>query len=155
RAGHPAGFHADEKAMLAPEERLYQQAKQAIQARDYGGAPELLQLAKQQNPTGGRGVNPLRGVHDKLGRFRPGSRVDQLALAAEPNSPAVLANMQYSQKLQSIREEQTLQAAVEAPAITVAAVTQPQPQALQPGPVLLGRYISIVNASGDPAAGKR
>lgn len=145
-----------EVAKVSPEDQLYQDAKRAIEARDYASALDLLQLAKQRSPNDSRVLNALGVLYDKLGRFDLSSRYYKQALAAHPDSPAVLANMQYSQKLQSysrsLRGDEALQAAIEAPTLPAAAL--PKVQLAQAKPVLLGSAVRIVNASGNPQAAK-
>lgn len=96
----PAKLQSNDRAAVeTPQERLYRHATDAIRRRDYAGALELLQLAKANTPTDVRVLNALGVVYDKLGRFDLSRRYYDLALAAQPNSPVVLANLRYSLQL--------------------------------------------------------
>lgn len=137
-------------APASAEDRAYSQAKQAIKARDYATALELLQIAKQRAPNDGRVLNALGVVYDKLGRFDLSRRYYQEALAVQPNSKAVLANLEYSSRLQAystrLREEPVGTTLAAAPAFRV--VTPPAALRVAE-PAYLGSAIRIVDASGD------
>lgn len=95
-------------ALPAPDpaaavDRLYGRAAQAIEARDYGLAVELLQLAAERAPSDVRVLNAQGVVYDKLGRFDLSARYYARALAADPGSRTVLANMAYSARLQGLQ----------------------------------------------------
>ncbi len=84
----------------AAVDRLYGRAAEAIKARDYALALELLQLAVTRAPTDVRVLNAQGVVYDKLGRFDLSERYYARALAADPHSRIVLSNMAYSARLQ-------------------------------------------------------
>lgn len=154
-AVRPAASAPLEASTVSPSDRIYEDAKRAIEVRDYAQALDLLQLAKQRTPNDSRVLNALGVVYDKLGRFDLSARYYQMALAAEPNSPAVLANMRYSEKLQTyavdLRDQVVVATAAERKPI--AAPAAPAPRA--PGPLLAGGSLTVVNASGDPAMHER
>jgi hypothetical protein len=152
-----------ELAQTSAQDRLYDQAKTAIEKRDYASALDLLQLAKQRDPNDGRVLNAMGVVYDKLGRFDLSKRYYQLALAAQPNSPAVMANMQYSSQLQAystlLQDQPAAQTVVaQAPVRAVTQVPAPTPAfqlAVAPStairvvePTTLGSPIMLVDASG-------
>ncbi|MFN3515221.1 MAG: tetratricopeptide repeat protein [Phenylobacterium sp.] len=93
-----------ELAAETPVDRLYARAKAAILTRDYGLALDLLQLARARAPQDVRVLNALGVVYDKLGRFDLSRRYYELALAREPDSRVVAANLAYSAALQGRRE---------------------------------------------------
>ncbi|KSB90062.1 hypothetical protein AS593_02335 [Caulobacter vibrioides] len=84
----------------AAVDRLYGRAAQAIRARDYALAMELLQLAATRAPTDVRVLNAQGVVYDKLGRFDLSERYYARALETDPHSRIVLGNMAYSARLQ-------------------------------------------------------
>lgn len=84
----------------AAVDRLYGRAAEAIKARDYALALELLQLAATRAPTDVRVLNAQGVVYDKLGRFDLSERYYTQALAVDPHSRIVLGNMAYSARLQ-------------------------------------------------------
>ncbi|MBI1684327.1 tetratricopeptide repeat protein [Caulobacter hibisci] len=84
----------------AATDRLYDRAAQAIKARNYALALELLQLAAQRAPGDARVLNAQGVVYDKLGRFDLSARYYDRALKADPGSRIVLGNMAYSARLQ-------------------------------------------------------
>ncbi|MFC3069155.1 tetratricopeptide repeat protein [Phenylobacterium soli] len=77
----------------------YADAVAAIDRRDYGRALDLLQLAGRERRDV-RVLNAFAVVYDKLGRFDLSARYYEQALALEPASPLVRANLAYSQELQ-------------------------------------------------------
>ncbi|AYV47745.1 hypothetical protein CFHF_12080 [Caulobacter flavus] len=101
----------------AAVDRLYGRAAEAIKARDYALAIELLQLAASRAPADARVLNAQGVVYDKLGRFDLSERYYARALQANPGSRIVLSNMAYSARLQGR----------EPPAGVLQAVAQPQP----------------------------
>jgi len=130
-----ASFH--ETAQVAtgtPADRMYKAATTYIEARDYGRALDMLQLAKEAAPNDVRVLNALGVVYDKLGRFDLSARYYVLAQAADPGSPIVAANIQYSMVLQEMqREIPRLQdttptlAKIEPPAVTRAPIAAVPP----------------------------
>jgi len=152
-----------ETPQVAAEDRVYGQAKAAIEARDYATALELLQIARQRAPNDGRVLNAMGVVYDKLGRFDLSRRYYQQALALQPNSPAVLANLEYSSKLQAystLLRDEPRGAGTATPSAKTAAAAPPTPApafrlAEAPAgavrivePTSLGSPIRIVDASG-------
>lgn len=97
---------------------FYADAVAAIEARDYGQALDLLQLARRERRDV-RVLNAFGVVYDKLGRFDLSARYYREALMLEPASPLVRANMAYSQQLQDEwrSPRQVAQAASAPPAV--------------------------------------
>jgi len=90
--------------LVAPDpaavvDRLYARAADAIRARDYALALEVLQIAAARAPTDVRVLNAQAVVYDKLGRFDLSARYYARALAADPGSTIVAHNMAYSARL--------------------------------------------------------
>lgn len=137
------------ETVIAPEDRMYARAKQAIEARDYATALDLLQMARQRSPNDGRVLNAMGVVYDKLGRFDLSRRYYEQALALQPNSPTVMANIEYSSKLQAysttLREEPGGLGLAASPTIQLAGAT---PARRSSQPLTLGSSIRIVDASG-------
>jgi len=153
----PASTPFETVAPAPAEDRLYSQAKVAIEARDYAKALELLQVAKQSTPNDGRVLNAMGVVYDKLGRFDLSRRYYEQALAVQPNSPAVMANMEYSAKLQAysvqLKDQPVAVAAVQ-PATAFRIVTPSSTIRLAERPAMLGSAIRIIDASGGMALAK-
>lgn len=80
-------------------DRLYARASDAIRARDYALALELLQVAAARAPADVRVLNAQAVIYDKLGRFDLSARYYARALAIDPNSEIVAHNMAYSARL--------------------------------------------------------
>lgn len=80
-------------------DRLYSQARFKIELRDYADALDLLQLARDGAPDDARVLNAMGVIYDKIGRLDLSKRYYEMALAQEPGSPVVLANMRYSGQL--------------------------------------------------------
>jgi hypothetical protein len=80
----------------------YDSAVSAIGDRDYGRALEYLQQAKERNAKDARVLNALGVVYDKLGRFDLSARYYAEAVAADPQSRIVAANLTYSHALQAM-----------------------------------------------------
>ena len=80
-------------------DRLYARAADAIRARDYALALEVLQIAAARAPADARVLNAQAVVYDKLGRFDLSARYYARALAADPGSAIVAHNMAYSARL--------------------------------------------------------
>jgi tetratricopeptide (TPR) repeat protein len=153
-----------ESSTLSPVESYYRTATNAIERRDYATALDYLQLARARNPRDARVWNALGVVYDKLGRFDLSAKYYAEALAIEPASSVVASNMAYSAILQARAGDQT--------SATVRAEAPPAPQseprqvvstpppgvaaspvasAVRKKPILLGRPLVIVNATGRPA----
>jgi hypothetical protein len=79
---------------------LYNDAVAAIERRDYAGALELLQAARERTGDDARLLNAFGVVYDKLGRFDLSERYYLRAQALDPKSPIVAQNLAYSQTLQ-------------------------------------------------------
>jgi hypothetical protein len=150
-------------SQIVPEDRVYNQAKAAIEARDYATALELLQIARQRAPNDGRLLNAMGVVYDKLGRFDLSRRYYEQALALQPNSPTVLANLEYSSKLQAystLLQEEARVATTATPSPKSVPTPSPTPApafrlAEAPAgavsivePAILGSPIRLVDASG-------
>lgn len=101
----PSFHETAQVATSSPADRMYKAATGYIEARDYGAALDMLQLAKQAAPNDVRVLNALGVVYDKLGRFDLSTRYYVLAQAADPGSPIVAANIQYSMVLQEMQRE--------------------------------------------------
>jgi len=165
----PVRLHADAPARMSRPDRAYMSAKAAIERRDYPAALDLLQLAREEAPDDPRVLNALGVVYDKMGRFDLSARYYQRALASEPNSPIVEANLAYSGRLQKASEAsaRALASAPLAPTpktpqvigATVASVPPATPFRIATSSVapkvssnLLGRPLLLVNAAGRPGA---
>lgn len=145
-------------------DRLYARAAKAIEARDYAAALEVLQFAKQAAPDDVRVLNALGVVYDKLGRFDLSQRYYRLALAQEPGSPVVEANVRYSSLMQARQltlatlPEPAAPGVIEATPAVVGVPSKPAfvlargaVQAKRAGPLLVGGALALVNASGGAA----
>ena len=86
-------------APTAVADRLYARAADAIRARDYALALDLLQVAAARAPADVRVLNAQAVIYDKLGRFDLSARYYARALAVDPSSPIVAHNMAYSARL--------------------------------------------------------
>jgi tetratricopeptide (TPR) repeat protein len=142
-------------------DRLYNQAVAALKSRDYGRALDLLQMAKADGPQDPRVLNALGVTYDKLGRFDLSDRYYRTALLSDPNSRIVRSNMQYSAMLQRDQRglvtpapSEVLQA--KAPEVAPAfRLAQAETSARVQEPVLVGRPLLIINASGASALGSQ
>lgn len=150
----------------APSDRLYRQARTRIEQRDYAGALDLLQLARSQAPQDARILNAMGVVYDKIGRLDLSARYYEQALASDPGSSVVLANMSYStritQQLAVVRAGATLPAEpapAAAPVQVAAAAGGLQRNAagalvlqasapVQVASLQVGRPVMLVDASG-------
>ena len=83
--------------------RLYGRAADAIRARDYATALDLLQIAAAAAPGDVRVLNAQGVVYDALGRFDLSGRYYARALQADPNSAIVANNIAYSARLRGLR----------------------------------------------------
>jgi len=149
-----------------PADRLFSRASKAIESRDYAEALDLLQAAKQEAPGDVRVLNAMAVVYDKLGRFDLSDRYYQLALGVDPQSPVVLANIRYSERLQTLAQHLRPEIVLAAGAFPAppAAKTVAEPAAarlaggvqiaeapLRPtrvAPLLVGSSLIVVNATG-------
>src|SRR5258706_1736209 len=86
----------------APQDRFYESAVSAINARDYGRALDYLQAARDRDPHNVKALNALGVVYDKLGRFDLSARYYAQARAIEPESRIVAENTGYSKVLQGL-----------------------------------------------------
>jgi hypothetical protein len=84
----------------AARSAYYRSAVRAIDARDYALALDLLQTARENNPSDAAVLNAFGVVYDKLGRFDLSGRYYTQAAALDPNSPIVRQNLAYSARLQ-------------------------------------------------------
>ncbi|KRA59235.1 hypothetical protein ASD79_11090 [Caulobacter sp. Root655] len=144
RAPLDVRIRAVPNADLAPPDpaavvnRLYARAADAIRARDYALALDLLQVAAARAPGDVRVLNAQGVVYDELGRFDLSGRYYARALQADPNSAIVANNIAYSARLQGLKASSpTLQAAA-------------PPSAPASAPV--SAEASSLAASPDPAA---
>jgi tetratricopeptide (TPR) repeat protein len=171
----PAQNKVAEVGQVTPVDRLYKSASAAINRRDYGSALDLLQMAKERSPNDPRVLNALGVVYDKLGRFDLSQRYYAQALVSEPGSPIVLGNLAYSDILSNRVNARVPEAPAPAlaaspapaPAVVAEASTptltraQPSPdtrlalalaepvaEVKRAEPLLLGRPLMIVNATG-------
>ncbi|EJL25242.1 hypothetical protein PMI01_04460 [Caulobacter sp. AP07] len=120
--------------------RLYARAADAIRARDYALALDLLQVAAARAPGDVRVLNAQGVVYDELGRFDLSGRYYARALQADPNSAIVAHNIAYSARLRGLK----------ASSPTLQAATPPLAPAAGPAPVPAGA--SNPAASPDSAA---
>jgi hypothetical protein len=144
----------------------YAGAVAAISRRDYAAALDLLQAARARDPRDVRVLNAFGVVYDKLGRFDLSARYYAEGRALAPDSPVLASNLAYSAALEQRAEIH----AEEGPAQVVAlapVIATPRPLIGVPGairlayvqqaqlpvlPLLSGRPLQIVNASGSPSA---
>ena len=104
---------ADLGQARSPEDRLYADAVKAIDARDYGEAISLLQVARESRPGDPRVLTAMGVVYDKLGRFDLSDRYYTLAEKADPGSKIVALDRRYSMFLRSAgRQAQDLPSGV-------------------------------------------
>ena len=148
RAPLDVRIRAVPNADLAPPDpaavvnRLYARAADAIRARDYALALDLLQVAAARAPGDVRVLNAQGVVYDELGRFDLSGRYYARALQADPNSAIVANNIAYSARLQGLKASSpTLQAAAPPSAPAPAPVSAP-----------VSAEASSLAASPDPAA---
>lgn len=80
----------------AAENRLYADAVKAINARNYGQAIALLQVARDAKPGDARVLTAMAVVYDKLGRFDLSDRYYAQAEKADPGSRIVAMDEKYS-----------------------------------------------------------
>jgi hypothetical protein len=101
---------------------LYHKAVAALSARDYGGALDFLQQARQYRADDPRVFNALGVVYDKLGRFDLSARYYAQAQGLDPGSEIVRSNLRYSQLLQHSRAGE----AAEAPLLVASVPSAPR-----------------------------
>jgi Flp pilus assembly protein TadD len=115
----------------AASERLYADAVQAIDKRDYGQAIALLQIAREAHPADPRVLTAMGVVYDKLGRFDLSDRYYDQAEKADPGSRIVAIDRKYSLFLRSAGKAGT-------PAVALAQATpaaaRSAPTAARPAP---------------------
>lgn len=85
----------------AAEDRLYADAVQAINRRNYGEALDLLQVARDSRPNDPRVLTAMAVVYDKLGRFDLSDRYYDKAEQADPGSRIVAMDRRYSMMLRN------------------------------------------------------
>jgi tetratricopeptide (TPR) repeat protein len=120
-------------------DRLYARAAQAIAARDYALALDLLQVAAARAPDDVRVLNAQGVVYDKLGRFDLSGRYYTHALRIDPQSTIVAHNQVYSAYL---RDQGTVsnQARLAPPPVPTPSPVAPPRSAVRP--------VEIVDATG-------
>src|SRR5579859_3930545 len=170
---HPFRAHARAQLVVTPvetvtasapaDEALYQDAKQAIETRNYAAALDLLQDARGRAPKDVRVLNAFGVVYDKLGRFDLSTRYYEAAKKLDPASPIVAQNLAYSAMLQqSQRGEAPVglalaepkyapgapgpQLAAATPALTLAIPSGGAVTLARPG--LTGHPLALVDATG-------
>jgi tetratricopeptide (TPR) repeat protein len=154
-------------ASAAPtDEGFYQDAKEAIEARDYVSALDLLEAAKDRKHDDVRVLNAFGVVYDSLGKFDVAVRYYAEAKKLDPTSPIIAQNEAYSamlQKTQAGEAPKGLALAVpkysphDGPHL---AVVSPKVIMIQGGvatgglalaqPVLTGHPLVLVDATGHP-----
>ncbi len=85
----------------AASDRLYADAVQAIDKRNYGEAIDLLQVAREAHPADARVLTAMGVVYDKLGRFDLSDRYYAQADKADPGSRIVALDRRYSMILRN------------------------------------------------------
>lgn len=132
---------------------FYADAVAAIEARDYGRALDLLQLARRERRDV-RVLNAFGVVYDKLGRFDLSARYYQQALMLEPASPLVRANMAYSRELQDQwrAPQQVAKAAPPPPPAPSAAPLASARLSLAPAPAAAWPLVPVSTAQPPPAS---
>ena len=85
----------------AASDRLYADAVQAIDKRNYGEAIDLLQVAREAHPADARVLTAMGVVYDKLGRFDLSDRYYAQADKADPGSRIVALDRSYSMILRN------------------------------------------------------
>ena len=133
-----------------PTDRLYQAAAGKIEARDYGAALDLLQFAKEASPNDVRVLNALGVVYDKLGRFDLSDRYYTLALAAEPSSPIVAANMRYSGVMRQAMSIQRSERLLSPPVIELAMQEEDHAPSAPQGPLRALSGLRQIQPAGQP-----
>jgi tetratricopeptide (TPR) repeat protein len=148
------------------DEGFYQDAKEAIEARDYASALDLLEAAKDRKQDDVRVLNAFGVVYDSLGRFDVATRYYAQALKLDPTSPIVAQNEAYSAMLQKTQAGEVPKGlALAVPKYSAhdgpqLAVAGPKVLVIQGGavrgglslekPVLTGHPLVLVDATGHP-----
>ena len=114
----------------AASDRLYADAVQAIDKRNYGEAIDLLQVAREAHPADARVLTAMGVVYDKLGRFDLSDRYYAQADKADPGSRIVALDRSYSMILRNAGKAPTggvavASAQVSAPAVQPAGTHAP------------------------------
>ncbi|MGA0604098.1 LytR C-terminal domain-containing protein [Caulobacter sp. KR2-114] len=151
--------------VISPQQRAnayYQDARSAIERREYAAALQLLQAARDAKGDDVRVLNGFGVVYDKLGRFDLSARYYAEAQALDPASPVVANNIAYSAWLQG---RPTL--AVATPALAAMApepvlATPPHPAppppalaaAAPPAPPTPAPSAKLADAAADPTVGR-
>jgi tetratricopeptide (TPR) repeat protein len=91
-------------------DRLYADAVQEMQRRDYATALDLLQMARARKTDDPRVLTAMGVIYDKLGRFDLSDRYYTLAEAADPGSKVVAMDRAYSERLQRAEAESATEA---------------------------------------------
>lgn len=146
----------------------YAGAVAAISRRDYAAALDLLQAARARDPRDVRVLNAFGVVYDKLGRFDLSARYYAEGRALAPDSPVLASNLAYSAALEQRAEARVDDQPAPARVLALAPViATPRPLIGMPGairlayvqqaqlpvlPLLSGRPLQIINASGGPGA---
>ncbi len=133
-----------------PTDRLYAAAAAKIEARDYGAALDLLQFARDASPEDARVLNAMGVIYDKLGRFDLSDRYYALALAAEPGSRVVAANVRYSEILRAAAATPRSAALIGAPVLQLAQQEREQAPAPPQGPLRATSGLRQIAAAGQP-----
>lgn len=126
--------HPLAEQVITPEARAsayYQDARSAIERREYATALQLLQAARDVKADDVRVLNGFGVVYDKLGRFDLSARYYAQAQALDPTSSVVANNMAYSAWLQ---DRPTLMGSL--PALATAGSADPKladPKLAEPG----------------------
>ena len=129
-------------------DRLYARAAQAITARDYALALDLLQVAAARAPDDVRVLNAQGVVYDKLGRFDLSVRYYAHALRVDPHSTIVAHNQIYSAYLRG-QGEVSNQARLAPPVVSTPSPVAPAPVVAAAAlPHAAVRPVEIVDATG-------
>jgi tetratricopeptide (TPR) repeat protein len=148
------------------DEGFYQDAKEAIVARDYVSALDLLEAAKDRKPDDVRVLNAFGVVYDSLGKYDVAVRYYAEAKKLDPTSPIIAQNEAYSAMLQKAQAGQAPKGlALAVPKYSPhdwphLAVVSPKVIMVQGGmatgslalakPILTGHPLVLVDATGHP-----
>lgn len=141
----PMVTRADMKpvGVQAASDRLYADAVQAIDKRNYGEAIDLLQVAREAHPGDARVLTAMGVVYDKLGRFDLSDRYYAQADKADPGSRIVALDRRYSMVLRSAGKAPpggvAVAVAQAAPAVSGATAAQPAAPRAPAQPVRLAK----------------
>jgi Flp pilus assembly protein TadD len=128
----------------AAEDRLYADAVQAIDRRNYGEALDLLQVARDSRPSDPRVLTAMAVVYDKLGRFDLSDRYYDKAEQADPGSRIVAMDRRYSMMLRNAG--QAAEHMDSGPMLAQAQPAAPAPVAA--APKKSGRILLVADAHG-------